>query len=247
MKTPETYTPAYSETASSFMALRSAARQGAFAVPLLRETSRVLDCGCGPGSMTCDFARIASSGHVTGIDRESSQLELARERASRLGLANVDVRQASIYELPFAAASFDVVFAHAIFEHLSTPESALAEIFRVLAPGGHAAIRSPDWGGFLMVPEMSGVDEAMRHYAQIQTSNGGDIYVGRKLPRLLREAGFDELRFEATYDCSQPASIIAEYLGLPLSDDDRRALAQWGAHPDAVFAQSWCEIVGRRP
>jgi ubiquinone/menaquinone biosynthesis C-methylase UbiE len=127
----EEYTPGYTRTASNFMAQRTAASHAAFLVPHLRDSARLLDCGCGPGSISCDFARILSAGHVTGIDREESQIELARSRASEQQLTNMTFKVGSIYELPFPDSSFDVVFAHAIFEHISSPDKALAEILRV--------------------------------------------------------------------------------------------------------------------
>ncbi len=247
MKPNETYTPGYTQTASNFMGQRTAASHAAFVVPHLRDTSRVLDCGCGPGSITCDFARVAVAGHVTGIDREDSQVELARGRALSSAIPNVDFQTASIYSLPFCDSSFDVVFAHAIFEHISSHERALAEMLRVLTPGGLVAIRSPDWGGFLVVPDVPGVQRAIQSYAELQTANGGDIHIGRKLSALLRAAGFTELRFTANYDCSLATPVIADYLALGVSPEDGDSLRRWGQHPDAVFAQCWCEITGRRP
>lgn len=246
MNTAEIYTPGYTKKASNFMALRTAASHAAFLLPHLRESSRLLDCGCGPGSISCDFAKIVSSGHVIGIDREQSQIELARSRAEDQQLVNVSFKVGSIYELPFPDSSFDVVFAHAIFEHISSHDAALKEILRVLTPGGLAGIRSPDWGGFIVVPDAPGIQTAINHYAELQTANGGDIHVGRKLPSLLRAAGFDALTFTATYDCSLSPTIIAEYLASPLGASDAEALREWGGHPDAVWAQAWCEILGSR-
>ncbi|NJM65692.1 MAG: methyltransferase domain-containing protein [Acaryochloris sp. RU_4_1] len=242
----EEYTPGYTQTASDFMAQRTAASHGAFLMPHLLDYARLLDCGCGPGSISCDFARILSSGSVTGIDREESQIELARSRASEQQLTNVNFNVGSIYKLPFPDSSFNVVFAHAIFEHISSPEKALAEILRVLEPGGIAAIRSPDWGGFIVGPEGTGLQAAIKSYADLQTANGGDIYVGRKLPRLLRDAGFDTLRFSATYDCYQSPLLIAEYLALRLADTEADALRAWSQDRDAFFAQAWCEILGTK-
>ena len=242
----EEYTPGYTQTASDFMAQRTAISHAAFLMPHLRDSARLLDCGCGPGSISCDFARILSSGSVTGIDREESQIELARNRALEQHLTNVNFNVGSIYNLPFPDSSFDVVFAHAIFEHISSPEKALAEIFRVLEPGGIAAIRSPDWGGFIVGPEVPGLQTAIKSYADLQTANGGDIYVGRKLPRLLRAAGFDMLKFSASYDCSQSPSMIAEYLALLLGDTDADALRAWSRDRDAFFAQSWFQILGTK-
>jgi SAM-dependent methyltransferase len=242
----EEYTPGYTRTASNFMAQRTAASHAAFLVPHLRDSARLLDCGCGPGSISCDFARILPAVHVTGIDREESQIELARSRAAEQQIANVTFKVGSIYDLPFPDASFDVVFAHAIFEHLASPDKALVEILRVIEPGGIAAIRSPDWGGFIVGPEVTGLQAAIKSYADLQTANGGDIYVGRKLPKLLRDAGFDLLKFSASYDCSQSPSMIAEVLALRLADMDVDAVRAWSQDRDAFFAQSWCEILGTK-
>ncbi|MBE9079081.1 methyltransferase domain-containing protein [Romeria aff. gracilis LEGE 07310] len=246
MKHSEEYTPGYTQNASNFMAQRSANNHAAFLMPHLQKSSRLLDCGCGPGSISCDFASVLTSGHVIGIDRESSQIELARNRAVSRNLTNITFNIGSIYELPFSDSSFDVVFAHAIFEHLASPNAALSEVFRVLVPGGIAAIRSPDWGGFLVSPDVPGLEAAIDSYAKIQVANGGDVFVGRKLPGLLRSAGFDLLRFSATYDCCQSPQLIAEYLALKLPDAEANTLRLWSQQPDAVFAQAWCEILGTK-
>jgi SAM-dependent methyltransferase len=242
----EEYTPGYTQKASDFMAQRTAANHAAFLVPHLQVSARLLDCGCGPGSISCDFAKILSLGHVTGIDREESQIELARSRASEQHLTNVTFKVGSIYELPFPDSSFDVVFAHAIFEHISSPDKALAEILRVLEPGGIAAIRSPDWGGFIVGPEVPGLQAAIKSYANLQTANGGDVHIGRKLPKLLRDADFDLLRFSASYDCSQSPSLISEVLALRLADMEADAVRAWSQDQDAFFAQAWCEILGTK-
>lgn len=242
----EEYTPGYTQTASNFMAQRSAVSHAKFLLPHLDATSRLLDCGCGPGSITCDFAKIAVSGNVQGIDREQSQTDLARARASEQGLTNVTFSIGSIYDLPFPNSSFNVVFAHAIFEHLASPEKALAEMLRVLEPGGLVAIRSPDWGGFIVGPEIPGLQAAIENYANLQIANGGDTRIGRKLPRLLRTSGCDTVRFSATYDCSQSPSIIADVIALKLGDADATALRSWSNDPDAFFAQSWCEVLGTK-
>jgi ubiquinone/menaquinone biosynthesis C-methylase UbiE len=146
----EKYTPGYTQTASNFMAQRSAVSHAKFLLPHLDAASRLLDCGCGPGSISCDFAKILVSGNVEGIDREQSQIDLAHARASEQGLTNATFLVGSIYDLPFPNSSFNVVFAHAIFEHISSPEKALAEMLRVLEPGGLVAIRSPDCGAIVV-------------------------------------------------------------------------------------------------
>lgn len=250
MQTSENYTPGYTQNASDFMAQRSAQTHAAFLLPHLRDSLRLLDCGCGPGSVTCDFARILSAGQVTGIDREESQIERARNRAASQQLNNATFQVASIYDLPFPEGSFDVVFAHAVFEHLSTPAAALAELHRVLSPGGLIALRSPDWGGFIVAPDSPGLQSAINRYREIQVANGGDVYVGRKFPGLLRSASFESLAFSATYECYKSPPFIGEYLALRLeasgAEAEARDLREWSRHPDAIFAQAWGEILGTK-
>jgi SAM-dependent methyltransferase len=243
----EEYTPGYTKMASDFMAQRSAVSHAKFLLPHLDAELKLLDCGCGPGSISCDFAKMLVSGHVEGIDREQSQVELARARALELRLTNATFSVGSIYNLPFPDSSFNVVFAHAIFEHLSSPENALTKILRVLEPGGLVAIRSPDWGGFIVGPEIPGLQAAIESYANLQVANGGDIHIGRKLPRLLRSSGFDTVRFSATYDCSQSPALIGDVLALKLGEADVNALRSWSIDPDAFFAQAWCEVLGTKP
>jgi hypothetical protein len=119
-------------------------------------------------------------------------------------------------------------------------------MLRVLEPGGLVAIRSPDWGGFIVGPEMPGLQAAIDSYADRQIANGGDTHIGRKLPRLLRTSGFETVRFSATYDCSQSPSLIADVLALKLDEADANAVRLWSLDPDAFFAQAWCEVLGTK-
>lgn len=251
MSDGESYTPGYGETATGFMARRQARTHAGYLLPHVFPSARILDCGCGPGSITCDLAAIAHAGHVTGIDREPSQVRIAGAAGEKLRLANIDFTPASVYALPFDPSSFDIVHAHAVFEHLADPMAALSEMHRVLKPGGRLAIRSPDWGGFLVAPETEDLIRALRTYADIQNGNGGDTRVGRKLPALVQSAGFIHSVFSASYDCNQPPSLVGDYLAAGLEaagcDEDARIWRSWGSSAGALFAQAWCEIITVRP
>lgn len=86
---------------------------------------RVLDAGCGDGV----FARAVAAPVVVGVDAAEAMVERARERG-------VDARQARIEELPFADGEFDVVVCNWVLYHLPDLDAALAELVRVLRPGG---------------------------------------------------------------------------------------------------------------
>ena len=113
----ETYAPGYSALVMSFMQQRTAESHAGFFLPQLRRGWRVLDAGCGPGTITLGLAGAVAPGQVVGIDIEDSQFGAAREEARRQRL-DIEFHKASVYALPFPEASFDAVFSHALLEHL---------------------------------------------------------------------------------------------------------------------------------
>src|SRR5581483_1660284 len=183
------YTPGYTNNAVDFMRRRSLETHGQWLEPLLAPGQRILDLGCGPGTITIGVARRIAPGEVIGIDPESSQVEAARSLAARENFPpKFEIGRAG--ELPFTDESFDGAYAHAVFEHLSNPHNALLDLRRKLRRGGFAALRSPDWGGFLVHPLSPDVQQALALYQEIQAATGGDIHAGRKLGGWLRDAGF---------------------------------------------------------
>jgi SAM-dependent methyltransferase len=98
---------------------------------------RVLDVACGPGNFSRDFALAASEGLVVGIDASRSMLDVAvRDTES----ANVAYLRGDACALPFRAGSFDAVCCFAALYLIEDPMRALAEIARVLSPGGRVAL-----------------------------------------------------------------------------------------------------------
>src|SRR5215470_5602381 len=83
----------------------------AFLAPHLRAGMRLIDCGCGPGSITIDLARAVVPGEAIGIDLREDALAQGRMLARKRGVSNVTFEAASIYQLPYASGSFDAAFA----------------------------------------------------------------------------------------------------------------------------------------
>lgn len=232
------------------MSRRSAGSHAAFALPLLRPGMRLLDSGCGPGSITLGLAERVRPGGVIGIDYNGTSLTDANEQAVDRKL-NAAFLQANVYELPFAAAEFDGVFAHALFEHLARPTAALMELRRVMKPGAFIALRSPDWGGFVLDPWDGDVAAAISAYRDMLIENGGDVMAGRKLGSWLRATGFHHVTPSASYEIYPSTPWIAEHLARQLDEHGQEAAAfclrDWAARPGAMFAQSWFEAVGWKP
>ena len=114
-----------------------------------RPEAEILDVGCGTGSNLEAFSGL---GHATGVDMSPEALSFCRARGARR------VTFSEIERLPFADASFDVVTAMDVLEHVDDDLAALAELRRVLRPGGLLLATVPAYG-FLW----SEHDEALKH------------------------------------------------------------------------------------
>jgi ubiquinone/menaquinone biosynthesis C-methylase UbiE len=246
----ENYTLGYGREAVRFLDRRTLATHGAFIEACLLPGLRVLDCGCGPGGITQGIAARVAPGRVVGVDMDESQIVLAAERAASAGLDNVEFRQGSVYELPFADDSFDAVFSHALFEHLADKVRAARECLRVLRPGGVIGVCTPDWGGFVVTPDSPAVRAAVAAYEYNQNRNGGDTRTGRKLAEVLTEAGFVHAKLTARYENYSPLSAIGNLLAWQLERDGMpehgATLRRWQEDPQALFAQAWLSCVARK-
>jgi 2-polyprenyl-3-methyl-5-hydroxy-6-metoxy-1,4-benzoquinol methylase len=251
VNTPTIYTPGHSEAVTAFMARRSVETHAAFVLPYVRPDARILDLGCGPGSITTSLASRVPRGSVLGLDMNSGQVDRARERAREHGVANVAFEVASIESATLPAASFDLVFAHAVFEHLAAPVDVLRRLWNCIRPGGLIAVRSPEWGGLVVDPDAPGLVPALEAYERLQKGNGGDLRAGRRLGAWLEAAGFCSVIRSASYQIYEDTDLIAAYLAAQLEaagkSEAGTALRSWALLPGAMFAQAWFEAIGRRP
>jgi arsenite methyltransferase len=114
--------------------------------------TQLIELGCGPGFYSCRLAERFSDMSVTGVDRSESQLRWARERAGALGLSNCRFRQINALELSYADAEFDIVLASRLFTILPEQNRAVAEMYRVLKPGGRCFIAEPRYAFRASIP-----------------------------------------------------------------------------------------------
>jgi SAM-dependent methyltransferase len=240
----EQYTPGHSANATAFMAARSFGSYGEFIRPYIKPGMKVLDCGCGPGAISVGLAEaVGPAGHVIGVDSGQSQIEVAKARAT----PNLKFEVASVYELPFDDSTFDLVFSHALFEHLADPVHGIAEIQRVLRPGGIAGLCSPDWGGFILSPTDDRVETAITGYRMLQEKNGGQTLAGRQLGPWLTAGGLATQKIHARYECYPDSRLIAEYLALQLEQagdtESASVLRNWAASGCTMFAQAWVSAI----
>jgi SAM-dependent methyltransferase len=156
--------------------------------------STVLEAGCGVGAQTATLASRSPEARFTSVDISAESLAEARRRVEAAGLANVEFRQADIFDLPFGAGSFDHVFVCFVLEHLTRPVEALAVLRGLLRPGGTITVIEGDHGSAYFHPDSAAARTAIGCQIELQKRAGGDALIGRQVYPLLVEAGFAAVR-----------------------------------------------------
>ncbi|WJV45270.1 class I SAM-dependent methyltransferase [Streptomyces flavofungini] len=195
------YTHGHHESVLRSHTWRTAANSAAYLLGSLRPHQRILDVGCGPGTITADLAALVPDGHVTGVDRAPEILDRARAMAAGRGLDNVSFAVADAHALDHPDDTFDVVHAHQVLQHVGDPVRALREMRRVCRPGGVVAVRDSDYAAMTWYPHVPGLDDWLDLYRRVARSNGGEPDAGRRLKSWAREAGFSEVTASAGTWC----------------------------------------------
>lgn len=264
----ESYSIADEQAQIEYVGVRRAEQWTPFLLPHLRPGQRLLDVGCGVGSITLDLAARVAPGEVVGVDQDDHQLSLARAAATERGLTNARFQVGSVYDLPFADGSFDVALAHTLLFHLSDQLRALKELRRVLAPGGLVAVADDHYGTWVFSPEGSAVQRIITQLvSSITVASGGNPYYSHNLRHLLLEAGFARTEglaiasehYGALTETRRLAGLLARVTRNPemralflaqglVSEDELEALRTetlaWGERPDAFAAVMYCVGLG---
>lgn len=263
----EFYTHNNPESQQIYVGMRRAKDWVGFFLPHLKQDMRVLDCGCGVGSITLDLAELVAPGEVIGIDMDEKQLQVARRNAEQRALTNASFEEGNIYQLRFDSNSFDAALAHTLLYHLSDPLRAMQELRRVLKPGGIVAISDDDLSTIRFSPNDPMVPKVVDLITKIVLFNGGSPFYSPHLRSLLLQAGFVRTegfavaaeyygRLEETQraafvmnrilDDSVVSNLVIEQ-GWTTQEELNEMMAwihDWGERPDAFMAIMYCAALG---
>lgn len=152
----------------------------------------ILDVGVGPGLLAHDLARmVGESGRLVGLDSAPAMLKMARTRLAAMPWA--ECVEGGAEKLPFADAAFDAVVSTQVYEYVADMPKALAELYRVVKPGGRVLILDTDWRSIVWHSS----DEArMGRVLACWDDHLADPHLPSRLGALFRRAGFNVARAE---------------------------------------------------
>jgi SAM-dependent methyltransferase len=163
----------------------------------LRPGMRVAEIGCGTG-LTARWVsnEISPGGSLVGVDSSSEQLDIAKKGAAEAGTTNLSFHEGNAYETGLPRDSFDLVYSRFLLCHLADPPRALAEMSSILRRGGILVCEDHDDGGIFTEPATHAYKRLVEISDAVNRSHGLDSFIGLKLPRLFRDAGFGQPEVE---------------------------------------------------
>ena len=260
------YTMGYDPEFTQLLDRRNAESHAGYFLPSLKPGFRVLDFGCGPGTISVGLAEaVGADGELHGIDLEESQIETARAAALAGGHDNATFHIGDATNLPFEDGYFDAAHCHTLLNHVPDTRAALAEVRRVLKPGGTLGCRELFVASSFVEPSAEIIEEGWAIFTRLLAANGGHPQMGKRLRGALMEAGFSDIRADASFDFfDTPADVAflhafimdwffsprvtgaAVMLGLATPerlDEMREALAEWRDAPSACGAFAFGEAL----
>lgn len=263
------YTIGFSESILQHLRRHTADTHAAHLLPYLTPGLRVLDLGCGPGTLSIGLAEAIAPGELYGVDMEPSQVDLATSIAEAGGHDNATFQVGDVTALSYDDDWFDVIHGHSILAHVPDTQAVLAEAKRALKPGGLIAFREWIFDGSFLAPDFEVIYDAWATLAELITADDGHPNIGRDLKRHLLEAGFTDVRPAASFtsyttaeDVGYISRVIENWF---LSADVRasataygvatqqqldnleQALKRWISHAGAFGAVAYGECIARKP
>ena len=206
LEEPRPHALPVNDNMAAVFATHTALKPCSHLVPHLRPTDRILDVGCGPGSITIDLAQQVPSGHVVGLDKSATVVEQARKAAAQQGVTNVTFKVGDAHDIRLPGPNgegngdetFDVVHAHMVLMHLSNPVQAFREMRRLVKTGGLVA--TADIAKATTHPESATLKAQFKVYDRLARDRGAHPDAGKYSHVWASQAGFkwEEIQYSTS-------------------------------------------------
>ncbi len=221
----------------------TAEASAAYLLPHLRPGLRILDFGCGPGTISVGLAKAVAPGEFHGVDMEESQIELARSVAKVGGHDNATFHVGDVTGLDFEDGFFDVAHCHNVLMHVPDTAAVLAEVKRVLKPGGIIACREMISGSSFTHPDFGVIRRAWDMFEDLVAADDGHPQMGKDLKGHILDAGFTNVKMSASFDIYSTPEDVAFIYRLAhmwfLSPEITEAAIKYGAATEEL-----CDAIG---
>ena len=158
----------------------------------------VAEIGCGPrGCLDMLADLVGPTGTVAGVERSDDAVARANAFTASRGLTNVEVRVADGRSTGLPRDAFDLVTARLVLVNVPHPDELVGEAVAIAKPGGAVAFHEATWPLHTTDPPLEAWDRLYAIFQAYAEVNGIDLYVGRRVPRLLRDQGLEDLRSNA--------------------------------------------------
>lgn len=230
--TPD-YTMGFGEEFMASLRRYTAEASAAYLLPHLRPGLRILDFGCGPGTISVGLARAVEPGELHGVDMEESQIDLARLVAATGGQTNAVFSVGDVTALEFEDNTFDVAHCHNVLMHVPDTRAVLKEVRRVLKPGGIIACREMISGSSFTYPDYGVIQKAWEMFEDLLVADDAHPQMGKDMKGHLIGAGFEHLQMSGSFDYYSTPKDVDFIYGLALqwflSEEITQAAIQYGA------------------
>jgi ubiquinone/menaquinone biosynthesis C-methylase UbiE len=110
-------------------------------LPASQPNPTIVDLGCGSGQLAVELGKLRPEARILGVDPSAEMLRIAAQNVAKAGLSGVEIRPGSAEELPLESGSVDLLVSQSSFHEWTDPQQGLAEIYRVLRPGGQLILK----------------------------------------------------------------------------------------------------------
>ena len=162
-----------------------------------KKSLSILDCGAGPGFYSLKLRTLFPEASITSLEYDKNYADYFSRIIDHENIPDVTVINGSLYD-GVLTGKFDIITSRLVFEHLHDPQLALEKICGHLNEGGALVLIDNDFENHLKTfPRIGELGELYRAYCNLRVQEGGDPYIGRRLPQLLKAAGLKKLKMDS--------------------------------------------------